>query len=83
MMPLFDPETGKLIDRNALKSIRFGNVYHGDWNPSTGTYTSGVKDMTNQLKSQSDSMSERMGFEVNYQLADTGDKKTLGITEDE
>lgn len=82
-MPLFDPETGKLIDPDALKSIRFGNVYHGDWNPATGTYTSGVKDMSDQLKSKSDSMSERMGFEVNYQLADPADKKTLGVTEEE
>ena len=82
-MPLFDPETGKLIDRDALKSVKFGNVYHGDWNPATGTYTSGVKDMTNQLKHQSDNMSERMGFEVNYQLADPGDKKTLGVTDDQ
>ena len=23
-MPLFDPETGKLIDRDALKSVAFG-----------------------------------------------------------
>jgi hypothetical protein len=23
-MPLFDPETGKLIDRDALKSVTFG-----------------------------------------------------------
>lgn len=82
-MPLFDPDTGKLIDRDALKTIRFGNVYHGDFNPATGTYTAGVKDMTEQLKSQSHAMSERMGFDVNYQLADPGDKKTLGVTDDD
>lgn len=81
-MPLFDPETGKLLDRDGLKSVKFGSVYHGSFNPSTGQYTASVKDMGEQLKKQSDSMSERMGFDVNYQFADPADRKTLGVTED-
>lgn len=77
---LFD-ENGKLIDRAALKSVQLGNVYHGDYCASTGTYVSGVKDMQEQLKAKSDAMAERMGFDVDYQLADPGDRKTLGVTE--
>lgn len=78
MGKLFDDD-GKLIDRDALKSVQLGNVYHGDYCPSTGTYVSGVKDMQDQLNRQADAMSERMGYSVSYGLADPGDTKTLGV----
>lgn len=66
MGKLFD-ENGKLVDREGLKSVRFGKVVHGGLSPATGTYVSGVKDFEEQLKRKSGEMSERMGFEVNYQ----------------
>ena len=79
-MPLFDPETGKLIDRNALKSVQFGNVYHGGYSHSTGTYVESVRDMGEQLKVRADEMSERMGFECKYEIADRADRETLGVS---
>lgn len=82
MGKLFD-ENGKLIDRDGLKSVQLGPVIHGAYCPATGTYVAGVKDMGEQLKAQSEAMSERMGFEVDYKYADPGDRSTLGVTEDQ
>lgn len=62
---IFDDD-GRLLDRDALKSVRFGPVIHGGYSPATGTYVAGVKDFDEQLRRRSDEMSERMGFEVNY-----------------
>ena len=76
-MALFD-ENGKLIDRNALKSVRFGSVFHGGYSHSTGTYVEGVKDMGEQLKAKADEMSERMGFECSYRISDASDSDTFG-----
>lgn len=81
MGKLFD-DNGKLIDPDGLKSVRLGHVFHGDYCPSTGGYVAGVRDMEEQLKKKSDAMADRMGFDVNYKLADPADKKTLGVTTD-
>lgn len=78
MGKLFD-ENGKLIDRAALKSVQFGNVYHGGLSHSTGTYVAGVKDMEEQLHRKADEMSERLGFDCDYRLADRNDTTGLGV----
>jgi len=79
MGKLFD-DNGKLRDRQALKSIQFGNVYHGGYSHSTGTYVESVRDMGEQLKVRADEMSERMGFECKYEIAESTDRETLGVS---
>lgn len=77
------PDAGKLIDRGALKSVQFGNVYHGGYSHSTGGYVESERDMRDQLARKADEMSERMGFECNYQVAGRSDYASMGANSPE
>lgn len=52
------------------------------FNVSTGKYVTNKQAFASQLSEQSDSMSERLGMDVNYKEVDGSDKKSLGVTTD-
>lgn len=52
------------------------------FNVSTGKYVTNRQAFESQLSEQSDRMSERLGYDVNYRQVDGTDKKALGVTSD-
>lgn len=52
------------------------------FNHATNTYISSDTAFRNELRRQSDEMSERLNLPVNYQPVDMRDKEALGVTEE-
>lgn len=80
MGKFFDDETGKLRPGMNLRDVQLGPVIHGGYSPAVGGYVESERDFNEQLKRQSDEMSARMGFDVDYQPADRADPKGHGAT---
>ena len=52
------------------------------YNHTVDAYVTGERDFNNKLKMQSDAMSERMGFTVDYEVIDPGEPEAYGVTQD-
>lgn len=63
------------------RSVQITAMWHEQWNPSAGRVIGSKKQLEEHFKVQSDVYSERLNMDVNLQIADTNDTKTLGITE--
>lgn len=74
------PDHGQLGKRQWGFSHHRGVSEH--WNHSLGRWVSNKGDFEDGLKQQSESMTERMGFDVNYTRVDPRDKDTLGVTDE-
>lgn len=62
-------------------NVQIGRVVHGEYNPTVGKIVAGEKQFTQALKEHEDKMSERLGFDQKYGVADPTDRKHLGVTE--
>ena len=49
---------------------------------STGTYASGKRDLQNQLNRKSEEVSERLGIDHNFKVADDTSPEFFGVTEE-
>ena len=52
------------------------------YNHTVDAYVTGERDFNDKLKMQSDAMSERMGFTVDYEMVDPGEPEAYGVTQD-
>lgn len=70
--PLFDPETGKLRDREGLKSISFGDITSTGYHSSTRSYEDSLKRLT-------DATVERTGFDTQIVRAEPNDPQSRPV----
>ena len=67
--------------RKDFGSIQFTRPWPEHYNVACGQVIRTEHQMKEVFKAKSDEMSERMNFDVNYQVADMSDTKTLGVNE--
>ena len=62
-------------------SIRTNAVIHSHMNATTGTVVSGNRDFDEQMRRQSDRVSEYTGMEHRFERVDPSNKEALGVTD--
>lgn len=61
-------------------SISIAPVRHAHFNQAVGKVISDDKQFAQELRRKEDEMSERLGFDQHYGIADPSDTKHLGVT---
>lgn len=67
--------------RKTFSSVQFKKPWAEHYNIAAGKVIRSERELKETFKAQSAAASERMGFDVNLQIADPTDTKTLGVNE--
>ena len=67
--------------KKTYTNVQIGKPWPEHFNIAAGRVIRTEHQLKEHYKAKSDEMSERMNFDVNYQIADASDTKTLKVTE--
>lgn len=70
------------MKKNYQGNVQFKRMWPEHHNIAAGEVIREEKQLKESFKRQSAEMSERMNFDVDYQIADPTDTKTLGVTDE-